>query len=196
MMAMMAQPPLMTVPHPGYCTVVWQAKDPNNDTLTYSVFIRSESDKQWTTLVDKTDDAFYSFDTTGFRKGLYFIKVTASDRPSNTPETALGAEAVSEPFLIDNAPPVLTVQSQTVKHDHADIVVNAADPGSTIVSASYSLDGKDEIALRPEDLMFDSMNETFDIELNDLGKGTHSLLVRTQDEAKNSAVLQLHFEVK
>jgi hypothetical protein len=29
-----------------------------------------------------------------------------------------------------------------------------------------------------------------------LGKGTHSLLVRTQDEAKNSTVLQLNFEVK
>lgn len=194
-LAMMAQPPLRTTPRPGYCTVVWEAKDPNDDKLTYSVSIRAESDSQWTTLVDKTDDTFYSFDTTGFREGYYFVKVTASDLPSNTPRTARTAEAISESFLIDNSPPALTVQSEVVKRDHARIVINAADPASVIVSATYSLDGKEEVPLRPEDLIFDSMNETFEIELNDLGKGAHSLLVRTEDEAKNSAVLQLSFEV-
>ncbi len=195
-LAMMAQPPLRTTPRPGYCTVVWEAKDPNGDKLTYSVFIRAESESQWTTLAAKTDDNFYSFDTTGFRPGYYFIKVTASDLPSNTPETARTTEATSEPFLVDNSPPALTMQSQTIKRDHASIVVNATDSSSVIVSATYSLDGKDEVALRPEDLIFDSRNETFDIELNSLSKGTHSLLVRAEDEAKNSAVLQLNFEAK
>jgi len=195
-LAMMAQPPLRTTARPGYCTVVWEAKDPNDDRLTYSVSIRAETESQWTTLVDKTDDNFYSFDTTGFREGNYLIKVTASDLPSNTPETARSAEAISEPFLIDNSPPVLDVQSQTVKRGHAHIVVNAADPASVIVSATYSLDGKDEVALRPEDLIFDSMNETFDIGLNGLSKGAHSLLVRVEDDAKNSAVLQISFEAK
>lgn len=195
-LTMMAQPPLRTTPHPGYCTVVWEAKDPNDDKLTYSVSIRADSDSQWTTLVDKTDDNFYSFDTTGFRGGYYFIKVTASDLPSNTPETARNAEAISEPFLIDNSPPVLTLQSQTAKHGHARIVVKAVDPASVIVSATYSLDGKDEVALRPEDLIFDSMNQTFAIELNGLAKGTHSLLIRAEDESKNAAVLQLNFEAK
>ena len=195
-LAMMAQPPLRTTPRPGFCTIVWEAKDPNDDKLTYSVFIRAESESQWTTLVAKTDDNFYSFDTTGFRQGYYFIKVTASDLPSNTPETARTAEAISDPFLVDNSPPALTVQSQAIKRDHARIVVNATDSASVIASATYSLDGKDEVAMRPEDLMFDSRNETFDIDLNGLSKGTHSLLVRAEDEAKNSAVLQLNFEVK
>jgi hypothetical protein len=86
------------------------------------------------------------------------------------------------------------MQSQSVEHGHARIVVNAADAASVIDSASYSLDGKDEVALRPDDLIFDSTNETFTIELNGLDKGTHSLLVRAADEAKNAAVLQLSFE--
>lgn len=195
-LTMMAQPPMRTTPRPGYCTVVWEAKDPNNDKLSYSVSIRAESDSQWTTLMDKTDDSFYSFDTTGFRQGYYLIRVTASDLPSNTPETAQTSQAISEPFLIDNLPPVLSVGSQTVRHGHARIVVNAADPASVIVSAAYSLDGKDEVALRPENLIFDSLNQTFDIELTDLTKGSHSLLVRAEDEAKNAAVLQLNFEEK
>lgn len=195
-LTMLAQPPLRTTPRPGYCTVAWEAKDPNNDKMTYSVSIRAQSAGQWTTLENKTDDTFYSFDTTGFHEGYYLIKVTASDLPSNTPETARRAQAISEPFLIDNSPPALAVHDQTVRRGHARIVVNATDPASIIVSAAYSLDGKDDLALRPEDLIFDSTNETFDIELSGLSKGTHSLLVHAQDEAKNAAVLQLNFEVR
>ncbi len=194
LMAMLSHPPLRETKSPGYCTVVWDASDPNGDKLVYSVAIRAESDKPWTALVDKTEDTFYSFDTTGLREGLYFIKVTASDLPSNTPETALTAEAVSEPFLIDNTPPVLTVQRQTVGKDHARIVVNAVDAASVISSAGYSLDGKDEVGLRPDDLIFDSTSETFTIELNDLSPGAHSLLLHVQDEAKNTSVLKLNFE--
>jgi hypothetical protein len=80
MAAMMSHPPLKVTKSPGLCTVVWDASDPNQDKLTYSVAIRAESEKPWTTLVDKTGDTFFSFDTTGFREDFYFIKVTASTR--------------------------------------------------------------------------------------------------------------------
>jgi len=194
MAAMLSHPPLKVTKSPGLCTVVWDASDPNQDKLIYSVAIRAEADKEWTTLVDKTEDTFYSFDTTGFREGIYFIKVTASDLPSNTPDTAKTAETVSEAFLIDNTPPVLTVKRQDVTKDQARIVVEAVDGASVISSAAYSLDGKDDVALRPDDLIFDSTNETFTVELAGLNKGTHSLLLRAQDEAKNAAVLKLNFE--
>ena len=62
--------------------------------------------------------------------------------------------------------------------------------------AGYVLDGKDEVALRPEDLIFDSTNETLVIELTGLSKGAHSLLVRVQSEARNTSVLKLNFETK
>jgi len=194
LMAMTMHPPLKMTKSPGLCTVVWTATDPNQDHLVYSVAIRSESEEPWTTLVDKTEDMFFSFDTTGFREGLYHVKVTASDEPSNTPETARIAEETSEAFLIDNTPPVLTVQKQEIRKDHARIIVEAVDNASVISSAGYSLDGKDEIALRPEGLVFDSTNETFAIELTGLSKGAHSLLLRVQSEAKNTSVLKLNFE--
>jgi hypothetical protein len=193
-MAMMMRPPLKVTRSPGLCTVVWEANDPNQDKLTYAVALRAESEKQWTTLADKTEDTFFSFDTTGFHEGLYFIKVTASDAPANTPETARTAEETSEAFLIDNTPPVLTLQKQSVEKDHARIVVNAVDGASVVKSAAYSLDGRDEVALRPDDLIFDSTSETFTVELAGLGKGSHSLLLRVQDEAKNMSVLKLNFE--
>jgi hypothetical protein len=193
-MTAMMRPPLKMTKSPGLCTVVWEASDPNQDKLTYSVAIRAESDKPWTTLVDKTEDTFFSFDTAGFHEGLYFIKVTASDAPANTPETARTAEETSEAFLIDNTPPVLAVQKQSVEKDQARIVVTAVDGASVIKSAAYSLDGREETALRPDDLIFDSTNETFTVELSGLGKGSHSLLLRAQDEAKNTSVLKLNFE--
>ena len=190
------RPPLKMIKGPGLCTVVWAATDPNQDDLDYSVAIRSESEETWTTLVDKTGDTFFSFDSTGFREGIYHVKVTASDKPSNTPETARTAEEISAAFLIDNTPPVLTVKKQEVGKDHARVVVQAVDTASVISSAGYSLDGKDEMALLPEDLIFDSTNETFVVDLNDLSKGAHGLLLRVQSEAKNTSVLKLNFETK
>jgi len=189
-------PPLKVTRGPGLCTVVWEASDPNQDQLNYSVAIRSAEEKEWTTLVAKTQDTFASFDTSGFREGFYYVRVSASDEPSNTPETARTAEETSEAFLIDNTPPVLTVKKQQVEKDRAHIVVEAADGASVINAASYSLDGKDDEALRPDTLIFDSTRETFAIELTDLSKGMHSLLLRVQDEAKNAAVLKLNFEVR
>ncbi len=192
--ALMLRPPLRVTRSPGLCTVVWDASDPNQDKLTYSVAIRGESDRQWITLAEKTEDTYLSFDTTGFREGFYFVRVTASDAPSNTPETAQTTEAVSEAFLIDNTPPVLTVTKQEVPKDRARIVVEAADGASVVSSAAYSLDGKDEVVLRPDGLIFDSRDETFTIELTGLAKGTHSLLLRVQDESRNTSVLKLNFE--
>lgn len=195
-LAMAMRPPLRMTKSPGLCTVVWAATDPNQDHLIYSVAIRAESEEPWTTLADKTDDTFFSFDTTGFREGFYRVKITASDEPSNTPETARTAEQISEAFLIDNTPPALTVKKQEVAKDHARIVVEAVDNTSVISSAGYSLDGQDEVALRPDDLVFDSTNETFVVELTGLSKGAHSLLLRVQTEAKNTSVLKLNFDTK
>ena len=196
LLAMSRNLPLKMTKGPGLCTVVWAASDPNQDQLTYSVAIRAESETQWTTLADKTQDTFLSFDTTGYRNGFYFVKVTASDKLSNTPETARTAEETSEAFLIDNQPPTLTVKKQQVEKDHARIVVEAVDSASVISSAGYSLDGKDEVPLRPDDLLFDSTNETFSVELTDLDKGPHSLLLRVQNETKNASVLKLNFECR
>ncbi len=187
-------PPLKVTRRPGLCTVVWNGSDPNQDDLTYSVAIRAEHEKDWTTLVDKTDDTFYSFDTAGFPEGYYYVRVTASDKPSNTPETTRTAEETSEAFLIDNTAPTLTVKEQKAEKDSARVVVEAVDKISVINSASYSLDGKDEVSLRPEDLVFDSRTETFAIDLKDLDKGAHSLLLHVQNEANNTAVLKLNFE--
>jgi len=84
-----------------------------------------------------------------------------------------------------------TISVDPVTHN---IIVQAVDSASVINSASYSLDGKDDVAFRPDDLIFDFTSETFTVELTGLIKGTHSLLMRVQDEAKNTSVLKLNFD--
>ncbi|HEU6448197.1 MAG TPA: hypothetical protein VFV23_07160 [Verrucomicrobiae bacterium] len=193
---MAMHPQLKMTRAPGLCTVVWNATDPNGDDLIYSVSIRGESETNWTTLVDRTDETFFSFDSTGFREGIYFVKVAASDEAANTPATARTAVERSDAFLIDNTPPVLTVKNRSITRGEARFTVDADDGASVISDATYSLDGKEEINVRPENLLFDSMHETFSIDLTDLAKGPHGLLLRVRDEAKNASVLKLNFEVR
>ena len=58
----------------------------------------------------------YSWDTTTAPDGLYQIEVVASDKPSN-PVGPLTAKATSQPFLIANTPPALTLGVPTVNAD-------------------------------------------------------------------------------
>ena len=51
------------------------------------------------------------WDTTSVPDGTYYVKVTATDAPSNSPDTALVGEFESVSFDIDNTPPVVEVQS-------------------------------------------------------------------------------------
>src|SRR5581483_10992330 len=54
-----------------------------------------------------------SWDTKALPDGTYWLKVVATDRVSN-PAEALSAEAVSEPFVICNAPPRISVNVRQV----------------------------------------------------------------------------------
>src|SRR6266568_3899938 len=100
------QPP-QGVMQKGYQTVLWTAHDDNEDELQYAVYFRGENEKEWKLLKDKLDQKFYSFDTTALADGAYYLKVVATDAPSNPPAAALTAERESERFEVDNTPPVV-----------------------------------------------------------------------------------------
>ena len=91
----------------GYQTVLWIAHDDNDDELRYAVYFRGENSGEWLLLKDNLDQKFYSWDTTSMPDGAYYLKVVASDAPSNPPATALKGERESERFEVDNTPPVI-----------------------------------------------------------------------------------------
>ena len=91
----------------GYDSVLWSAHDANDDELKYAIYFRGENQHEWLLLKDKLDQKYYSWDTTGMADGGYYLKIVASDAPSNPPDVALTTERESERFEIDNTPPVI-----------------------------------------------------------------------------------------
>src|SRR5262249_50081197 len=131
-------------------TLRWEGSDPNGDDLTYVLHVRKEGWPDWVRLGDRPlTEKTYSWDTTALPAGLYRVRVTASDRPSNPTADALTRELVSEPFLVDHEPPSVTV---TPNGKGATVVLK--DRLILLVKAAYALDGGEWIPVFPADGLF------------------------------------------
>jgi hypothetical protein len=174
----------------GYVTARWDASDANGDALIYKVEIKNQNDSFWRLLKDHLQDRYYSFDSDTLPDGRYTVRVTASDAPDNTPQTALTASLESDPLVIDNTPPVLTLDS-TAKNGAARILkVTARDALSWVVKAEYSIDGGEWKLLQPVDKVSDSRVLTYDLE----GTAGQMIAVRVFDENDNIGVKQFPLE--
>ena len=101
------EPPPQGTQQKGYASVLWSAHDENEDDLRFAVYYRGENERDWKLLKDKLEQKFYSWDTTSFADGAYYLKIVATDAPSNSPSMALSTERISERFEVDNTPPTI-----------------------------------------------------------------------------------------
>jgi hypothetical protein len=162
-------------------TLRWDVTDPNGDELNYTVQIRKEGWPEWVTLgSNPLTETSYGWDTTAVPAGLYRVRVTASDRPSNNPDDALSRQRTSEPFLVDHQSPTVSIIPQ-----NRGVVVTLQDNLTRLVKAAYALDSGEWVPVFPDDGLFDTPNETITIRLGDLKPGTHVLMVRATDAAGN-----------
>jgi flavin-binding protein dodecin len=192
------QPP-QGVLQKGYQTVVWAAHDDNEDELQYAVYYRGENETQWKLLKDKLDQRFYSFDTTALPDGAYYLKIEASDSPSNPPAAALTAERESERFEVDNTPPVVEdfrvgLASGKMRGGHP-VSFTARDATSAIDRAQYSLDGGDWILVAPSNNISDAPVEHYDFGVPSVSPGEHTLSVRVYDRFENIGTAKTTFTV-
>jgi hypothetical protein len=170
----------------------WEATDPNDDDVTFTVFVRKEGWPEWIRLnADPVTERNYAWDTTAFPSGLYRVKVVASDRPSNSPDDALTRERESLSFLVDHDPPRVAL---TAKGRGAGIAL--ADDLTRITRAEYAVDGGPWTPIFPEDGIFDSPREQIDLALPDLAAGTHILMVKATDAAGNVGTGDLLLDVE
>jgi hypothetical protein len=182
----------------GYRSVVWTAHDDNDDDLVYRLYIRGEGEKNWRLLKDKIEQKHYSWDATTMPDGAYYLKLVASDSPSNPPERASSAERISERFEIDNAlPSVGQLRAEAAKTGPGDAIVSfsAEDAASTIVRAEYSLDSGDWIVVYPKGQLSDSPRESYEIALHQLAAGEHTVSVRVANRFENSAGAKITFQI-
>jgi len=171
--------------------ITWQAEDPDGDRLVYNVYFRSEDATQWMLLKSDTHDTSLTFDADIFADGKYFFRVTASDREANPPPTAREAQMTSAPIMIDNTPPIVTIESVRLNGGTAHVEFEAADAASALRRCEYSLDAGSWTPVAAADGVIDSLREKFVLDLAGLAPGEHLLVIRAADSANNTGLAKI-----
>jgi hypothetical protein len=181
----------------GVQTITWEASDPNNDTLTYSLYFRRQPQGPWVLLKDRLTQSTFEWDTRTVTDGQYQVKVVASDALANPPGEGKTTSRVSEYYTVDNTPPTIGDLEKTVIGNDANISFRVQDLTSTIASVEYAVDSNDQWqAVLPVDGIFDSLNEQVKFPLKGLSAGEHQVAIRATDvrgnQAMQSIVVNVH----
>ena len=168
--------------------ISWQADDPENDKLVYSVWFRPEDDTSWVLLRANIFENTLLLDNDAFADGRYFFRVVASDRPSNGPDSAREADLVSSPVLVDNTPPVVSVSAGHRDNNEADIEVDARDAASSLRRCEYSVDAGPWMPVEAVDGLTDSPHAQFHLHVLHLSPGEHLVAIRVYDAAGNAGL--------
>jgi len=179
----------------GYQSVLWSAHDDNDDELLYAVYYRAEGSRDWTLLKDKLTDKFYSWDSTSMPDGAYYLKITATDAPSNPPEDTLTTERESDRFEVANEPPAIEDLRATASDGAVTVEFTAHASGTNLERAEYSVDSGDWLLLFPIGVLTDSPTENYRREISGLASGEHAVGVRAYDRYGNSSTAQVRFTV-
>jgi hypothetical protein len=170
----------------GLQTLVWKADDENDDDLVYDVLYRREGESTWKTLRKGIPDSILVWDTTTVPNGTYFVRIVASDAPSNPAGTALAGEMDSSAFEIDNSPPVIAVSSVRVDRGRTLITFDVKDDHSPVQRVEFSQDGQRWRGVFPVDGIADSRTEHYELAV-DGELGDRGLTLRASDSMNNVA---------
>ncbi len=180
---------------PRKLEIKWKATDPNEDELSYDLFVRKKEWKSWVCLDRGITKTSYEWDAETMPTGWYQVKVVASDRENNNKNEALEAFRNSRSFPVSHVPPKVSVRVLRTAKKGAVVEAIGSDPLLRLTKAKYSLNGKDWKAVFPVDGLFDSKKETIRFQLQDLEPGNHVVVLRVQDAAGNVGVGDVVFAV-
>ncbi len=169
----------------GYRTLQWSAKDPNSDPLTYRLdFRRDAAPDGWLPMAEAIEESHYSFDATALPDGVYRFRLTASDGQDRAGAEAASDEKLSQPVVIDNAPPVL----ESVRRAGASLAVELSDALSPIRDVALSIDAGEWRPALAADGLLDGRRETLRLEIP---AGARLVLLRVSDAAHNVIAFDL-----
>jgi hypothetical protein len=169
-------------------TITWEATDPNNDALQYSVFFRTGARGDWIQLKEKLTEATFEWDTRSVADGRYEVKVVASDAAANPRGQGKTASRISDPVVVDNTPPVIGDVQANVDGAAAKISLRVVDRTSTVAMLDYAVDSStDWQAVLPSDTIADSPEEAYAFTVPALQPGPHQITLRAADAHGNRA---------
>jgi hypothetical protein len=181
--------------NPKKIKIKWTATDPNEDELTYTLYVRKEGWKSWVRLEEDYEKKEYEWDTTTTPSGTYQVKVVASDRKDNAAKDALTGEKISSPFVVSHTPPTVTVKVAGMDGEKVILEATATDPLVRLTSASFAVNGKKWTNVFPTDGLFDSKQETFRFRTEALKPGTYVVVLKVGDAAGNTGAGDIVFTV-
>jgi len=174
----------------GLQTLQWKADDENDDDLTYDVLYRREGETAWKTLRKAVTESILVWDTTTIPNGTYFVKIVASDAPSNPLATALAGELDSAAFEVDNTPPVISITNVRVVSGRTVVTFDVKDGHSPIRGVEYSSDGQRWRGVFPVDGIADSREEHYELPIEgELGE--RGITLRASDSMNNVATIHV-----
>jgi hypothetical protein len=171
----------------GVFKVSYQAKDDNEDKLVYQIDFRKIGRANWIKLEDQVEADSYEWNGKTVEDGRYEIRVTANDERSNTTTTKLMGSRISEPVVVDNTGPVIEGHSISKDGMTVTLKLRVSDELSAIGEAYYTVDSNAEwVGAMPDDLVYDTMGESFTVVIEDMGAGEHVVAVRVADAVGNA----------
>ena len=156
--------PLSALKERTAVTVRWAAHDDNGDELSFSLYYRGEGERNWQFLHDHITERFYSFDSSQLPDGHYRVKVMASDARSHNPGEALTADRVSDEFVIDTTPPVVSGLEAHLADGRIHASFTATDATSPVARAEYSIDAGRWQYIAPVGKIADALTEHFELD--------------------------------
>jgi hypothetical protein len=190
------QQPLVGLRDKSAVTARWITHDENGDALEFSIYYRGEGERNWQLLKKNVRQTYLSFDSELLPDGPYRLKVVASDAPSHNPGEALTGERVSNRFLIDTTPPVVSAIAAHLIAGKIHVELSATDATTPIAHAEYSVDAGPWQYVEPVGKISDSLTEKFSFDAplrhvspdapNPVDASEHVITVRVFDRNDNA----------
>ena len=170
----------------------WEAGDPNDDPLTFDVYLRKGQRGRFELLASGLTEPGYSWDPRATGDGVYEVRVVAKDDRGNAPGAGLAGSRVSTPFEVDLTPPAIGDVETGRDGEGAKVAFRVADAGGIVARVEYLTDGDPTdnanwIRAFPEDNLCDSPQERFALALPQVAAGGGTLRVRAVDDSGNIA---------
>lgn len=171
----------------GVFKVDFKASDTNSDKLIYTIDFRRIGRTSWIELKDEVEDDKYEWDGKTVEDGRYEVRVVASDERSNTVSTKLTGSRISDPIVVDNTGPIIRKYSIEKHGKTATLKLQITDELSAIGKLEYTIDSNAEWkGTLPDDLVFDTTDESFTIITEELEPGEHIIALKISDDVGNT----------